>query len=107
MTQFNKSLFNIDTSYKGSSTYMVDGKHEFVARFRTAGIKTFVNFLIKNFTVEEYFGRLKSGDAPLTIAESKGYLLPHVKKLLKVNGYPVTIEGFREYIKNQSIRKVS
>jgi hypothetical protein len=40
--------------------YNIDGKSKFVARFKyKRGSKgSFITFLIKNFTVEEYFGRL-------------------------------------------------
>ena len=66
---------------------------KFVARFRTAGVGSFATCLRKNFTVEEYFGRLDAGESPLPIAESKGYLLPHVKRWIKKAGYPVTKAG--------------
>ena len=78
--------------------YNIDGKSKFVARFKyKRGSKgSFITFLIKNFTVEEYFGRLDAGEAPLTILQSKGYLQPHIKKWLKEGGYPVTQEGFKQ-----------
>ena len=66
---------------------------KFVARFRTAGVGSFATCLRKNFTIEEYFGRLDAGESPLPIAESKGYLLPHVKRWIKKAGYPVTKAG--------------
>lgn len=67
---------------------------KFVARFkRVAGIGSFATCLRKNFTVEEYFGRLDAGENPLPIAESKGYILPHIKKWIKAAGYPVTKAG--------------
>jgi hypothetical protein len=72
----------------------------FVARFKyhAADRHTFITFLIRNFTVEEYFGRIDNGEAPLTILESKGYVLPRVKKELKKRGYPTTQAGFRRMI---------
>mgnify|MGYP003340300401 CR=1 FL=1 len=53
---------------------MYQGK--FVARFKRGGRGSFLSFLCKNFTVEEYFSRLNSGENPLDILESKGYILP-------------------------------
>ena len=66
---------------------------KFVARFRTAGVGSFATCLRKNFTVEEYFGRLDAGESPLPIAQSKGYLLPHIKRWMKKAGYPLTKAG--------------
>jgi len=68
--------------------------HKFVARFkRVAGAGSFMTCLRKNFTVEEYFGRIEAGESPLPIAESKGYILPHIKRWIKEAGYPVTPAG--------------
>lgn len=67
---------------------------QFVARFKRGGRGSFITFLVKNFTVEEYFSRLQNGEAPLTILQSKGYLLPHVKRMLQDYGYPVTVDGY-------------
>jgi hypothetical protein len=73
-------------------------RSKFVARFKTGGVGTFMTFLRKNFTVKEYFGLLDGGMSPLDIVESKGYLLPHIKKWLKRGGYPVTPAGFKQSI---------
>jgi len=75
-----------------------------VARFRTAGIGSFATCLRKNFTVEEYFARMDAGESPLPIAQSKGYLLPHIKKWLKQGGYPVNQEGKKQMITDQVAR---
>ena len=95
MTKFIKAEFS------GSEYIIYQGK--FVARFKyQKGSKgSFLTFLAKNFTVEEYFGRLEGGEAPLKIVESKGYLLPHIKKYLKQNGYEVSKAGFDKYIQEQ------
>lgn len=95
MTKFNKEQFNFDGMYL---TYGSDRK--FVARFKYAkdGKGTFVTYLIKNFTVEEYFDRLEAGEAPLTVLMDKGYLTPFIKKVLKNSGYPVTKAGLESYI---------
>jgi hypothetical protein len=74
----------VKEGFRTSGPYLYfDGK--FVARFKhkpgSAG--TFRTFLIKNFTVEEYFGLLEKGVAPLHIVESKGYVLPHISAWVK------------------------
>lgn len=89
----------IKTEFSGSEIVSYGGK--FVARFKRGGKGSFLTFLTKNFTVEEYFGRLAAGEAPLKILESKGYLLPHIKKYLKDNGYEVSKAGFDKYIQEQ------
>ena len=88
MTQFVKEQFSIDREY-----VHYDGK--FVARFKhKPGSKaSFVTFLIKNFSVEEYFAAMASGLAPLQIVNDKGYIQPHIKKWLKEAGLPLTREG--------------
>jgi len=94
--KFQKEKFVYSSGYLS-----YEGK--FVARFkytRSAGL-TFQTFLIKNFEVEEYFSRLDAGEAPLPIAQSKGYILPHIKKWLKEGGYPVTQEGFKQFVADQ------
>ena len=79
---------------------------KFVARFKygRGGMGTFATFLRKNFTVEEYFAEMDKGTGPLTILEAKGYLLPHIKKELKREGYPVTKAGFVQMIKDEIAR---
>lgn len=90
------------TNQSGYITYTrADGSQAFVARFkyqRNAGAG-FIKFIAKHFTEEEYFAALEKA-APLTVAESKGYMLPHIKKLLKAEGYPVTQAGFKQYIQD-------
>jgi len=107
MASFKKENFLKDGMYL---MYKLDSSHgmynpnkyhgEFVARFKhqPGAAGTFQTFLIKNFTVEEYFGRLSAGEAPLTVLESKGYILPHIKKWLKEGGYPVTQEGYKQFL---------
>lgn len=97
MTKFDKNLFS------GSEyiTYGDEGK--FVARFKYARSSkhSFISFLIKNFSVEEYFSRQAKGEAPLTILQSKGYLQPHVKKALKEAGYEISMVGFKQMIEDR------
>lgn len=93
MTAFTKENLIIEGKYL---TYMPDGNYsssKFVARFRTAGVGSFATCLRKNFTVEEYFARMDAGESPLPIAESKGYILPHVKRWMKEGGFPITPAG--------------
>ena len=79
---------------------------KFVARFkRVAGAGSFMTCLRKNFTVEEYFARMDDGESPLPIAQSKGYLLPHIKRWLKEGGYPVTPAGSKQMIKDQITKR--
>jgi len=93
----------IKTEFSGSECVNYGGK--FVARFKRGGKASFLTFLVKNFSVEEYFGRLDAGESPLKILEAKGYLLPHIKKLLKGSGYEVSVAGFKQYIEDQIDRR--
>ena len=103
MTAFQKNLFNND---HGWVTYGPDRK--FVARFKYAPrpVGTFINFLIKNFSMEEYFGRLDKGESPLPILESKGYVMPHIKKWLKEAGLPPTQAGYRIWLDRRTAETV-
>jgi hypothetical protein len=67
----------------------------FIARFKhdRATMKSFKTFLIKNFSVEEYFDRYNDDVPPLKIVEEKGYISNNVKKALKRAGLPLTLEG--------------
>jgi len=115
MTSFKKENFRKDGMYlnyvldETSEFYNPQEKYrgKFVARFKyqRGASGTFQTFLIKSFTVEEYFTLLVRGTAPLTILESKGYILPHIKKWLKEGGYPVTPEGYKQFSRDQYARK--
>ena len=83
-----------------------DGKWEtpyadwkFVARFRGGrgggGVRSFMTHVIKNWTVEDYFAAMDAGQAPLEIVKTTGYLLPHIKRWLKDDGYPQTVAGYK------------
>ena len=102
MTKFTKENLIKEGKYlfyqPAGGTY---GDRKFVVRFRSAGVGSFATCLRKNFTVEEYFARLNSGESPLPIAESKGYLLPHIKRWLKKDGYPISTAGYNAWFKNQ------
>ena len=98
MTKFDNSKFkNIDFTYNGMYLHY-DGK--FVARFKNGGMVAFKKFLRDNFTVEEYFGLLEDGMTPLKVLETKGYVSPNVAKILKMRGYPMTLEGRNKMIED-------
>ena len=111
MTKFVRESFS---NHAGWVTY----NNEFVARFKYGakpGAATFITFLIKNFTVEEYFGEIAKGVSPLKIVEAKGYLLPHIKRWLKAGGYSVDRAGYEQFsadnfarvLKNVEARKAA
>lgn len=106
MTAFIKENFYSNSGYIDYNTR--DGVNKFVARLKyVKGAKaSFISFLVKNFTEDEYFGRLASGEAPLTILESKGYMLPHIKRVLKEHGYPQTLAGRAQYINDLVARQL-
>lgn len=73
-----------------------------VARFkRMPGAGSFMTHLRKNWTVEEYFARMDALDAPLQIVAETGYFQPHIKKEMKAGGYPMTIAGKKQMIRDQ------
>lgn len=81
MTKFEKSAFNWDGMYL---TY--GPERRFVARFKhKPGMnKTgYVKFLMKHFTVEEYFAARDANTAPVCVMEAKGYVMAHILKWLK------------------------
>lgn len=90
--KFNKELFY------GSEYVSYEGK--FVARFKynKSSKSSFISFLIKNFTTDEYFARLDGGEAPVEILQSKGFVLPHVKRMLVKMGYAPTVTGQEKYL---------
>lgn len=100
MTKFTKDSFS-GTEYVNYT--MPNGTSKFVARFKyVRGSKaSFLTFLAKNFSVEEYFARLDAGESPLPILQSKGYMQPHIKKMLKAAGLPVTPAGFEQLIQDR------
>lgn len=93
MSKFIKERF--------TGTEYVSYGDRFVARFKRGGRGPFLSFLAKNFTVEEYFALLDSGLAPLQALETRGYLQPHIKKMLRESGYPLTLAGRRQLIQDQ------
>ena len=100
MTKFVNKNFNYDGMY-----LKYDGK--FVARFKYGGMVAFKKFLRDNFTVEEYFGLLDTGLPPLKVLETKGYVSPKVARILKMRGYPMTLEGMNKMIKDDIARRAA
>jgi hypothetical protein len=100
MTKFDKTKI---LSFSGNISY--DGK--FVARCRRVqDSKGFVSFLVKNFTVEEYFGLLEAMP-PSKVLATKGYVSLTVKQILKRFGYTQDQEGFKKYIAEDMARQFS
>ena len=101
MTKFVNKNFNYDGMY-----LKYDGK--FVARFKYGGMVAFKKFLRENFTVEEYFDLLENeGMAPLKVLETKGYVSPNVARILKMRGYPMTLEGMNKMIDDDIARRAA
>ena len=98
MTKFVNKNFETSGPYLW---YRVNGGLFFVARFKYGGMVAFKKFLRENFTVEEYFDLLENEDmAPLKVLETKGYVSPKVARILKMRGYPMTLEGMNKMIED-------
>jgi hypothetical protein len=123
MTKFNKEDFSYHGGYlmyhgdcgkfneyyaePCHSTRLGMLKEKFVARFKysSADKGRFLTFLIKNFTVEEYFsarnakyGPLNNPHSPATILAAKGYISATVRKGMKRNGYTIfNTASYREH----------
>lgn len=76
------------SKFEGSEYVTYEGA--FVARFKRGGRVPFIKFLVANFSTEEYFSRLAVGELPLPILQSKGYIQPHVARMMKQYGLPVS-----------------
>lgn len=87
----------------GEYVMHLDGtERRFVARCKRGGTKDLARFLVKHFTPAEYFAAYVPGSTdrahlPLGILESKGYVLPHVRKWLKADGFPPTLAGYEAW----------
>ena len=90
MTKFNPEQFVYDGMY-------LQYQGQFVARFKRGGRVEFVKFLVKNFTVEEYFFALERLQ-PMEILEHKGFVSGHVKRFLKSAGFAPTAAGRQAYL---------
>lgn len=98
MTAFTKTNLIKDGEYV---VYQPEsGPQQFVARFKygsRTSIGPFMTCLRRNITVEDYFARREADESPLAIAESFGFVLSHIKKWLKQDGYPTTREGYEQW----------
>ena len=88
--KFVKANFEYDGMY-----LKYDGK--FVARFKRGGKVEFLSFLIKNFTVDEYFAALETL-APVEVLETKGFVSAKIKRFLKLVGFEPTQAGLALYL---------
>lgn len=98
MTKFDKDQFNYFGGYLTYGQY--PERPKFIARFKYSSRDKagFMSFLVRNFTVEEYLGRIQAGETPVKILESKGYVSATVKKILKEAGFEPTIVGKQQYL---------
>ena len=96
MTKFTRDSF-------AGAEYVNYQDGRLVARFKYArgSRASFLAFLAKNFTVEEYFARLDSKESPLAILQSKGYVQPHIRKMLRAAGLPETPAGFEQLVQQR------
>lgn len=105
MTKFVRSQFDYQGGYLTYRMNPSDGVYRgvFIARFKRQrkDKASFLSFLIKNFSVEEYFALRDAGKAPAEILETKGYVSLTVRQILAKHGYPGTIAGRDAYIKAQ------
>lgn len=80
-------MWDIEITKTDGAVYVHHDKN-FVARFKyanpTASANHFVKFLVKNFTVNEYFKDLDNGIAPLTILKCKGFESYNVLQAMKL-----------------------
>ena len=107
MTKFVNKNFDYNGEYL---FYRVPGEEfrRFVARFKYGGMVSFKKFLRDNFTVEEYFDLLENQDLPpLKVLQTKGYVSPQVAKILKMRGYPMTLEGMNQMIDDDFARRAA
>lgn len=112
MTTFNKDLFEYDGMYlmylgdQGTfNQYYTEPCHPsrlgtvkamFIARFKYGRkpFKTWINFIVKNFTVEEWATLEKQGESPVGIMKSKGFLDAGEKKLCKKHNLSATVSNY-------------
>lgn len=70
-----------------------------IARFKRGGMAHFRSFMVKNFSVEEYFDKMDNTTlAPLEILAQKGYVPLNVCKTLKKLGFEQTQSGLKQYL---------
>jgi hypothetical protein len=80
--RFDVSQIDMGTVWEdeedGERTVTYGPDRRFIGRFKYANAtlcaEHFVEFLVENFEVEEYFGLLAGGMAPATALETKGFI---------------------------------
>ena len=100
MTKFTKANLHKDgpyVFYAEPENRWNHKKHIHIARFKTAGAGTFMTHLRKHWTLEKWLAAKEEGLAPLEIVKQTGYLLPHIKRWLKADGYPQTQAGYAQW----------
>jgi hypothetical protein len=90
MAKFNPEQFVFDGMY-------LQYQGQFVARFKRGGKAEFVRFLVKNFTVEEYFAALKTLQ-PVEVLETRGFVSAKIKNYLKLMGFAPNAAGRQAYL---------
>ena len=100
-TPFTKT--NLRKAGGGYVEYVTEDKIVVVARFKNAksSCGPLMTLLRKHFTVEEFFARKEAGESTMEIAESKGFVMTHIKKWLREGGYEVSPEGNRQHTLDQ------
>ena len=68
-----------------------------IARMRMGAAGTFMTHLRKNWTVEDFFAQREMGKAPIDIVKATGYIMPHIKRWLKEDGFPQTMAGYEAW----------
>ena len=71
--------------------------HVHIARMRMGAAGTFMTHLRKNWTVDDFFAQREMGKTALDVVRMTGYLMPHIKKWLKADGFPQTVEGYEAW----------
>jgi hypothetical protein len=90
MTEFDPTQFVYDGMY-------LRYQGQFVARFKRGGKAEFVRFLVKNFTVEEYFAARETLQ-PVEVLETRGFVSAKIKSYLKLLGFAPTAAGKEAYL---------
>ena len=71
--------------------------HVHIARMRMGAAGTFMTHLRKNWTVEDFFAQREMGKDSMEIVKMTGYLMPHIKRWLKEDGFPQTMAGYEAW----------
>lgn len=102
MERFAPDQFSFDGSYLRYTGD--DGVQRTITSFKftSRDVVSFKEFLIGNFTVEEFFSEIDAGVPARKVLEKKGYLSPTILATLEHEGYPQTIEGRDAFVASVS-----